>query len=278
MITSTVLKLGALVLCLLQRGSGLSVQMSSYDANGSDAVAYLQGHEEVFKEDEIRQWVCHVKGARLRPTVTITIGDQDITDRFVKEEKVKRKKMADKYEVILTATALSIGYEFHGKSLGCEADIPGGLATRQAIHIKLSGYKPQFICSDTMIAEMDEPDVSIACPVRADPPVDDTKFLWDQDNMKYGKNPGHYKANVQQADDDTEIVMVLTIDKVMPGHFRIYRFYAANDLGNVTHEVELKRRYKAKAGSRGEMSSATGVTVSLVLIVLIDAVHCCVNL
>jgi len=252
-----------------------SVKMTSTDVNGTHAVAYVDEQDVTFLEGEVRPWTCRVNGSYPKPKVVVTAGDLDITDKFVKKEELKKSGTIPGtqplwYEVVLTGKNLSIEYEFNNRSLECKASLPNGQELSQGINVQLSGYKPKFLCKKEVVTSIHTPDVNIVCTVKADPPVKDVKFTWtqmhdDNETLLEGETKGHYKAELKPGKDAYETEMVLTIDKVFIQHFRKYYFMAENDLGKVTHEIELKQDSKKDPRSDGSFPHFSLSLIALIL-------------
>ena len=60
---------------------------------------------------------------------------------------------------------------------------------------------PKFFCEKSYAVELHQTDVMINCTVSADPPVEDFKVMWEQQNegnvsVSEGESMGHYTANM----------------------------------------------------------------------------------
>ncbi|ELU01464.1 hypothetical protein CAPTEDRAFT_219353 [Capitella teleta] len=232
-----------------------TVKLITTDINGTHAMVYSDGQSAKFKEDEVLKITCSVNGSYPAPRVKVTVAGLDITSKFARTEtlhKVGATKGLQElyYEVLLTNEKMSIAYDFDQEQLKCEATMPETEfeANSISINISLTGYKPKFLCNPTVIAENHHSLMEINCTVRSQPPAYDFQITWNDGPSKSGASnttlkgkdrDGHYSSDNVEGKSDLETVMVLTITRLFPQHFRTYYFEATNELGREVFPIEL---------------------------------------
>lgn len=227
--------------------------MTSRDLSGSHHMIHAEGQNVTFQEGERRKFTCQVNGSYPAPKVIITIGNKDITELFVKEEKLLRKGeilglKALTYETTLSNDSLEISYEFANKKLQCKAIVDQSPfdPVSQSILVQLTGFTPKFECGHVHVASLHQSNVQIRCIVKAEPAAEDFKVYWSEKgentnaSLSQGKTNGHFTAQIEDGESSNEHVMSLVIDRVFTQHFREYIFEAENSLGRTQHKVTLR--------------------------------------
>ena len=143
-------------MCLLSSIEGLSVELMSYDSHGENPVAYLDGDDVIHVQNDSKQWICVVKATDIKPDVWITLGGQNITDKFT--IKNTAKYLADsgvtEHEHTLGARDVIVDNNDTDQELKCLASqTVGDVVTMvtKSVNIK-AGYKPRFTCEQTIYA------------------------------------------------------------------------------------------------------------------------------
>jgi hypothetical protein len=230
------------------------------------------------REDQVRRFVCSVNGSYPKPEVRVLIGDLDITSQFQHHAVLVRGAGLPGlqplyYKVDVSHDALKIDYSFNEKQLRCvaslsPADLPASVTASAmqktaSINITLL-YKPKFRCGMEAFTKLNEPNYNLICTVHSNPEVKLARVHWNDptdasndtiDTLEDGMKSGDYEANVTEV-SELETVIVLTISRVYQQHFKTYIFEAENDLGRVTHSIELKQDF----GSANTRSVSAYVT------------------
>lgn len=191
-----------------------------------------------------------VEGVVTAPTVDITLGDDNIRDRFTMREEttdVNNGGLLDReYDVQYEHRTSAHNVDDNGKRLTCTATMDQFEPVSTYIDVEIL-YAPQADCQIDTYAKLEDAEVVVSCAVKMYPAPDMTTLTWGQDPDVVTLQPGEAdddmrrSFDVVQSKDTYEFKFV--IKDVAEGDFIEYNLETSNSIGSGQWTLELKEEF-----------------------------------